>query len=159
MPALKKNMFHTGGRLTSAVHTHKHFAATVYMFSDTGKILLIKHPKLGTWQPPGGHLNENETPTECAVREVKEEVGHDLVFPEEDIKGATLIKAPDYILLEDLSDHNHIDLIYVVKVREFKPKLEKDISGFVWAGPEELDRFRMMENCRLLIKKIWSKQF
>lgn len=145
--------------MTSIVHPEKHFAVTVYMFSEEGKILLVKHPKLNVWLPPGGHLEEGETPTEGAVREVSEEVGYDLVFPEEDFKGATLIKEPDYVLLEDLGDHNHIDLIYIFRVNEFRPKVEKGISGFLWAGPEDLDRVRMMENTKLLIKKIWSEQF
>lgn len=40
-----------------------------------GKILLVKHKKLGIWLAPGGHLELNELPHEAAVREVKEETG------------------------------------------------------------------------------------
>lgn len=46
-----------------------------------GKILLIKAKTgstKGLWNTPGGHLEENETFTEAAKREVKEETGLDV---------------------------------------------------------------------------------
>jgi len=52
----------------------KHFTATTYIIQD-GKVLLIPHSKLGKWLPPGGHVELNETPPECAIREALEETG------------------------------------------------------------------------------------
>ncbi|MCL5413284.1 MAG: NUDIX hydrolase [Candidatus Marsarchaeota archaeon] len=40
---------------------------------NKGKILLLKHKKLGVWLYPGGHIEEGEMPTEAAIREAKEE--------------------------------------------------------------------------------------
>ena len=43
-----------------------------------GKILLGRRSKKSgnnTWGPPGGHLEMNETLTECAARETREEAG------------------------------------------------------------------------------------
>lgn len=43
-----------------------------------GRILLVRRHGShgsGTWATPGGHLEIGETPAECAVREMKEEVG------------------------------------------------------------------------------------
>jgi len=43
-----------------------------------GKILLIRRKNVhgaGTWSTPGGHLEFQETPEACAVRETREEVG------------------------------------------------------------------------------------
>ena len=40
-----------------------------------GKVLLIKHKKLGYWLAPGGHVEEDELPHEAAEREVWEETG------------------------------------------------------------------------------------
>jgi len=42
---------------------------------DVGKVLLIKHKRLGTWLPVGGELEPGETPAEAAVRELLEETG------------------------------------------------------------------------------------
>jgi 8-oxo-dGTP pyrophosphatase MutT (NUDIX family) len=40
-----------------------------------GKVLLVKHKKLGIWLCPGGHLEANELPHVAAEREVFEETG------------------------------------------------------------------------------------
>jgi ADP-ribose pyrophosphatase YjhB (NUDIX family) len=40
-----------------------------------GRVLLLFHPKMGLWLPPGGHVEHGELPDEAAVREVFEETG------------------------------------------------------------------------------------
>jgi len=40
-----------------------------------GKVLLIKHKKLGVWLAPGGHIELNEMPHQAAEREFWEETG------------------------------------------------------------------------------------
>jgi 8-oxo-dGTP diphosphatase len=35
-------------------------------------------PYPNTWDVPGGHVEEGETPAECIIREMKEEIGLDL---------------------------------------------------------------------------------
>ena len=54
-----------------------------YVFHDE-KVLLIKRnhaPHAGLWSPPGGKMEIGETPEECAIREIKEETGLDIVNP------------------------------------------------------------------------------
>jgi len=55
------------------------FVATAYVVRG-GKTLLLKHKKLGMWLPPGGHIDEGETPDEAALREVREETGLEADF-------------------------------------------------------------------------------
>jgi 8-oxo-dGTP pyrophosphatase MutT (NUDIX family) len=40
-----------------------------------GRVLLLKHKKLGVWLYPGGHMEPNETPLDTALRETEEETG------------------------------------------------------------------------------------
>jgi ADP-ribose pyrophosphatase YjhB (NUDIX family) len=40
-----------------------------------GRVLLLFHPKIGLWLPPGGHVEHGELPDDAAVREVREETG------------------------------------------------------------------------------------
>ncbi|MEM3775091.1 MAG: NUDIX hydrolase, partial [Candidatus Micrarchaeaceae archaeon] len=52
--------------------------AGAVVFNPNGRLLLIRHRKLGIWVYPGGHLEDGENPMECAKREVKEETGIDI---------------------------------------------------------------------------------
>lgn len=60
---------------------------TVICSSYQGKWILSKHKKRNTWETQGGHIEEGETPLECAKRELFEESG---------IKDADLYPVCDY---------------------------------------------------------------
>ena len=46
-----------------------------------GRVLLIKHARLGTWLPVGGEIEPGETPSEAAARELREETRLSGRFP------------------------------------------------------------------------------
>ncbi len=48
---------------------------TVICTSYDGKWILSKHKKRNTWETQGGHIEDGETPLECAKRELFEESG------------------------------------------------------------------------------------
>lgn len=100
----------------------REFTATVYIL-ENDKVLLIYHKKLNKWLPPGGHIEENETPPEAAVREAFEETGlHIELNKQENIWidrwNAKSIERPFMCLLEEIPEHNgipahqHMDMIY-----------------------------------------------
>lgn len=45
------------------------------MLVHEGKVMLVKHKKLGIWLGPGGHIDEDEYPHQAAEREFWEETG------------------------------------------------------------------------------------
>ncbi len=101
----------------------KQFTATVYIL-EADKVLLLLHPKIGKWLPPGGHLEENETPPDGAKREAKEETGLDVALIKEEHLwverwNATSFERPFLCLLENIPAHGshpahqHIDFIYL----------------------------------------------
>lgn len=103
----------------------KQFCATVYII-DGDKTLLIFHRKLQKWLPPGGHIDQNETPPEAARREVLEETGLEIEFlTQENVwiedSNAESFERPFMCLLEhipsykDEPKHQHMDFIYVGK--------------------------------------------
>ena len=103
----------------------KHFTATTYIV-ENGKVLLIPHPKLGKWLPPGGHVEMNETPSACAIREALEETGLEfqIILQENlwiDEHNAKSLPRPYFTQLENIPAHGtkpahqHIDFIYLAK--------------------------------------------
>lgn len=103
----------------------KQFTATVYILEEN-KVLLLLHPKLKKWLPPGGHLEENELPPDCAKREALEETGLQVELIKEenvwiDRWNATSFARPWACLLENIPPHGnqeahqHIDFIYLGK--------------------------------------------
>lgn len=40
-----------------------------------GKWIFVRHRQRSTWEIPGGHIEDNETPFEAAKRELREETG------------------------------------------------------------------------------------
>lgn len=103
----------------------KHFTTSVYILQNE-KVLLLMHPSLKKWLPPGGHIEKNETPIEAARREVKEETGLTITFLSDEhvwIKkwNAQSFHRPFLCLIEEIPPyqnkpaHQHIDLIYLAK--------------------------------------------
>lgn len=57
-------------------HMAKQFTVSGYVLDEAReRLLLIHHIKLRKWLPPGGHVDEDETPQSAVVREVAEETG------------------------------------------------------------------------------------
>lgn len=101
----------------------RQFTGTCYLVHED-KFLLLFHPKHQKWLPPGGHLEEGETPPETARREVLEETGLLIEFYRDEhlfVEGphARSIERPYLCLLEDIDArgdepaHQHIDFIFV----------------------------------------------
>lgn len=101
----------------------RQFTATAYVISD-GHVLLISHPKYRKWNPPGGHVEANETPCEAVIREVSEETGVEVELLKLeniwcDYPNARSLIRPYMMLLEEIPAraeqpaHQHIDMIYL----------------------------------------------
>lgn len=54
------------------------WTVSVYLTSDIGRVLLVRHKKLGLWLPVGGGILTGERPNEAAIREVREETGFEI---------------------------------------------------------------------------------
>lgn len=71
-------------RTGSMVHTKgegnpRHYCSFFLPYDKKlGMIYLGHHKKAGDWIPPGGHIEIGETPSDAAIREMKEELGVDI---------------------------------------------------------------------------------
>jgi 8-oxo-dGTP pyrophosphatase MutT (NUDIX family) len=129
----------------------RHFTATVYVFHEN-QVLLHYHAKLKSYLPPGGHIEANETPVEAARREVMEETGLEIEFIEQENLKVESDKAMSFLrpylcLLENLPDHQHMDLIYLARPREMKAVKE----GFSWFSIEEALNLDLFPDVRQML--------
>lgn len=106
---------------------------SVYVINDKNQVLILKHKKVGTWAPPGGHVEENELIHQAAIRECQEETGIEFDFiydygkiPQkfEQTKTVTLkvemVPPPILADYQYLGDHYHEHFIYLARAKSDK---------------------------------------
>jgi 8-oxo-dGTP diphosphatase len=109
-----------------------------------GKVLLIRHRKLGVYLYPGGHVEKDETPVEAVIREFEEETGL-RVEPIGPMHGISLVVLEEVVKYPD-DVHIHFDLVYLVR----------EIGGYlkegVWINVSEIDNVETYPNVREVVK-------
>ena len=82
-----------------------------------GEALLIFHPYIKHWFQPGGHIDEGESPSEAAIREVYEETGYagELDSDSQDPIDIDIHEIPENPKKGE-GAHLHIDLLYCLRV-------------------------------------------
>lgn len=144
------------------------FTSTGYVINlSKNKMLLIYHKKLKKWLPAGGHLEQNELPHECVIREVYEETGikADFLKEQNEIKlsSATEAQVPSpYCILYELIpathkdiEHKHIDFIYILQANEShlaSPYTE--INDAKWLTKDEIMKYDTFIAVKIIAKKI-----
>jgi len=129
-------------------HIHEKIDFTVEVFIVyRNKVLLRKHDKYKIWLSVGGHIELNEDPNEAAIREIKEEVGLEIVL-DDNLQGfrekdETIELIPPYFLNRNrISDtHEHITMVYFAKSNSGKiaENIEREKSKECrWFTKEEL---------------------
>lgn len=109
------------------------------------RVLLVHHKKLNMWLPVGGHIDENETPDEALLREIKEEIGIDVeVLNKMDISikdAKRNLATPFYVNVHSVGDHDHCCFYYLCRaINPEKLKVNKELKNFGWFSKQELEQ-------------------
>ncbi len=136
----------------------RHFCASVFIINpENKKILLIMHRKNHRWTQPGGHIELDETPEECAMREAYEETGLKVTllgerFPRED----DFIRPLGIQKNRHSTGDMHVDIIYAaIPNNDVEPKLNiKESSDIRWFSREELDHIDCFPDIKITMDYI-----
>ncbi|PIR03834.1 MAG: hypothetical protein COV59_04160 [Candidatus Magasanikbacteria bacterium CG11_big_fil_rev_8_21_14_0_20_39_34] len=100
------------------IHEKVDFTSEVFVFFED-KVLLRKHDKYHLWLGAGGHIELHEDPNQAAIREVKEEVGLDIILvnpthtPLLSLEYSQDLVPPFFMNRHKINDtHEHVCLIY-----------------------------------------------
>ncbi len=131
---------------------NKEFCASVFVVNpNNSKILLCHHQKFNCWVQPGGHIENNETPEETALRETYEETGVRVKligerFPRED----------DFIRPLGIQKNRgkdgslHIDITYVgIPLSQDDVIEDEEIDRCDWFSYEQLDDIEVFPDIKI----------
>lgn len=99
------------------LHSLSPYKYVVVCSSYQGKWILSKHKERDTWETQGGHIENGETPIECAKRELFEESG---------IRDANLYPVCDYVGYNSKSSSNGVVSLAIVHSLGHLPESEMD---------------------------------
>ena len=152
----------------------KHATAGAFLFHHGNdgrwRLGLIEHPRLGRWMVPGGHVEDDESQMQAALREVEEETGlreiHLLEAPAPSFPAgfpSTHARVPlpwwitEVVVAADnhLSEsHVHVDHQYVAVVADSSPA-EPGVHPFAWYTDDQVADLPMFEDSKLLAKVLF----
>lgn len=144
----------------------KHFTASAIIIAE-GKVLLVWHRKFKVWLYPGGHLEENESPDEAVVREVREETGlsveiigetdKDIPDPSADV---SVLHNPYIVLCEKSGDHYNVDMVYQCRIIGScisGKRCDWDLGAIGFFTLAETERMNLLPNFRRLLRKAFGQ--
>jgi|TARA_B000000532_G_scaffold205654_1_gene173372 8-oxo-dGTP diphosphatase len=108
------------------------------LINEQGRVLINKRPKgkdyAGYWEFPGGKVEENETPEEAIIRELKEEINID-------VSAACL--APLSFTEKNYEKYYVVVLLYVCRKWEgfMKPMENQELA---WIFPKDIADYKVL---------------
>ena len=152
--------------------THKHLTSSVFVFRQNPlgwRLGLIRHPRFGLMMIPGGHVEQQESQAEAALREVTEETGLAVQLvgppaaPVPDGYRPPRVAQPWWIVEYEVppdnhlgTDHVHIDHLYVALADGERPVGEA-AHPFGWYAAAELPGLDMFEDARIMALALLSE--
>lgn len=141
----------------------RHFCACAYIVNPNNrKLLLVKHKEYNKWLQPGGHIENNETPEEAAIREVYEETGIKITligehFPRED----DLIRPLGVQCNRKHNGDKMIDIVYYGKPNnpDSPLKANDESTDIGWFSRHDLDEMSVFPDVKITFDYILREYF
>jgi ADP-ribose pyrophosphatase YjhB (NUDIX family) len=120
-------------------------SASVIVRNSRGDLLLLRRPDSGRWTIPTGGLKKNETLTECAVRECREETGLEV-----EITGLVgVFSDPRHVIAyADGEVRQPVNACFTARPIGGQPTTTGEASEIAWVPPERLDDYDIHPSIR-----------
>lgn len=114
-----------------------HFTASAFVLCpERRRVLLIRHPKLGRWLQPGGHIEPYDGDLAAAAqREASEETGVALEGP---LGGIFDVDIHDIPANAKDAGHQHFDVRYAFIARSDRLEVSPEVLGARWVELPEV---------------------
>jgi len=129
-------------------------ATLCYVMKDDKTLMIYRNKKEndyheGKWNGLGGKFEPGETPEQCAIRELKEETGLDVIKPH--LKG--FITFPLFDKVEDW-------YVFVFVIKEFKGELIDSPEGHLeWILNNKLNELNLWDGDRIFLPWLFEDKF
>ncbi|MFD2422417.1 NUDIX hydrolase [Amycolatopsis pigmentata] len=148
----------------------KHATASTFVFHqfpDRWRLGLVAQPRLGRHMIVGGHVEDDETQAEAALRETEEESGLRVRllacptpalpsgYPHERVASPwwiTEVMVPEDNHLAE--PHVHVDHQYVA-IADSPTPVSEPVHPFAWFSEDELGGLKMFDDTRLLARALF----
>ena len=129
-----------------------HFTvSTVLADERTGRVFLIRHPKLGRWLQPGGHIEEADASVlAAAVREGKEETGYRIDQANASPVALSIHRIPAW---GAEPSHLHLDLQFLFSIADPGCSSGAELSGR-WFSFDSQETAGALEHTRDRVQKL-----
>lgn len=128
-------------------------SADVLIFNN-GKVLLVKHGKKagnlpGMYSPPGGRIEEGETPIQAAKRELKEETG--LMVDENDLEELPLQIPHADIKRSDGTIRRYSVIVFLC--RNYRGTItSNDETTPEWVAVSDLSKYPLVGSAKMIVE-------
>jgi 8-oxo-dGTP diphosphatase len=130
--------------------------ATALCVDSEGRVLLARRavePRAGSWDLPGGFVDEDEHPLDALRRELREETG--LEIEPLELVGIWMDRYGG-----DSTAHSTLNLFWTARVVAGQPSPADDVSELSWFAPDELPPVdELAFECVGLALDAWRQQY
>lgn len=123
----------------------KSCGCVIWRMADEMRVLIIKQARNGNWSFPKGHVEEGETETQTATREVFEEVG---------LRVNIMDGFRETIHYNPRANVNKDVVYFVARSKISRVRLQKEeVSDYKWVRPEQAFKTLSFVNDKEVLKK------
>ena len=135
------------------------FCVTTYVVNSSSKLLMVFNKKLNKWVPPGGKIDNTETPDEAAIRECFEETGVkiNIIGEKPPFEGSLITPFGSQCNVIKKGKRDHIDLIYIGNPISENVELkisEREASQIGWFNLSEVKSLDTFESVVYWFEKV-----